>query len=54
MSGLGLRGVMLGSQEKQPKAEKHEGALQAEGAASARREASKDAALELGWIRGRR
>lgn len=31
MPGLGLRGVMLGSQEKGPKAEKHEGALHAEG-----------------------
>lgn len=36
--GLGLRGVMVGSQEKGPGVEKHQGALQAEGAAGARQE----------------
>lgn len=45
---------MLGSQEKGPKAEELEEALQAERAASARQEASKGAALQHTWIRGRR
>lgn len=52
--GLGLRGVMVGSQEKGPRVEKHQGELQAEGAASASQEAGDGPVQQHGWSRGRR